>query len=189
MPNLQYIRPCDAEEVVGAWLVALESRHAPSIISLGRDPVGEVPKTDRYKIANGAYVVVEQLQARLALVSCGTNLHYTVRAARTLSDEGISTRVVSAPYFDLFDKQDDQYRNQIFPLDRTPVVSVEEYVATMWARYTTASIGTTGFGYSASSPSNYDRFGLDDSGIVRRIKACLRSLGGKDARSAGWKQL
>lgn len=189
MPNLQYIRPCDAEEVIGAWLVAFESRHTPSIISLGRDLVGNVPNTDRFKVAKGAYVVVERPQAKLTLTSCGTNLHYVVEAAQALTDEGITTRVVSAPCFDLFDRQDVQYRNQVFPLDGTPIVSVEEYVATTWARYTTASIGMKGFGYSASNPSNYERFGLDTAGIIRRTRAYLSDIGDTNARMAGWRQL
>jgi len=185
MPNLQYIRPCDAEEVVGAWMIALNSRHTPSIISLGRDPVGNVPNTDRYKVAKGAYIVIERSKAQITLVSCGTNLHYVVQAAQTLSDEGIATRVVSAPCFDLFDQQDEDYRTSVFPRDETAIVSVEEYVATTWARYTTASIGMTSFGYSASNPSNYERFGLDSRGIVRRTKAYLNSLGGQVPRMAG----
>lgn len=189
MPNLQYIRPCDAEEVIGAWMVAFQSRQTPSIVSLGRDPVGKVPNTDRLKVARGAYVVVERPQANLTLASCGTNLHYAVQAAQELTDQGIATRVISAPCFDLFDKQDAQYRKEIFPLDGTPIVSVEEYVATTWARYTTASIGMTGFGYSASNPSNYARFGLDSAGIVRRVKSYLESIQDSNARMSGWRQI
>lgn len=189
MPNLQYIRPCDAEEVVGAWMVAFQSRQMPSIISLGRDPVGKVPNTDRFKVAKGAYVVVERPQAHLTLASCGTNLHYVVQAAQQLTDQGVVTRVVSAPCFDLFDRQDQQYRKQIFPLDGTPVISVEEYIATTWARYATASIGMSGFGYSASNQSNYARFGLDTAGIIRRVKSYLDLIGDGNARMAGWQQI
>lgn len=189
MPNLQYIRPCDAEEVIGAWMIAFGSRSTPSIISLGRDPVGNVPNTDRYKVAKGAYVVKEQEHAQLTLVSCGTNLHYAVEAANTLCGQGVSTRVVSAPCFDLFDKQDEEYKRSVFPRDSSAIISVEEYVATTWARYTTASIGMTTYGYSASNPSNYDRFGLDSKGIVRRTKAYLDSLQGEAPRLAGWRQI
>lgn len=189
MPNIQYIRPCDAEEVIGAWMVAFASRHTPSILSLGRDPVGNVPNTDRYKVSKGAYVVVSRPAARLTLVSCGTNLHYVVKAAEILSEEGIPTRVVSAPCFDLFDQQDEDYRTSVFPRDESAIISIEEYVATTWARYTTASIGMTGYGYSASNPSNYDRFGLDSHGIVRRTRAYLDCLGNQIPRMAGWRQI
>jgi dihydroxyacetone synthase len=189
MPNLQYIRPCNGEELIGAWKIALESRHTPSILSLGRDPTGPVPNTSRTKVAKGAYVIQEPADAKMTLVSCGTNLHYAVKAASTLSSEGTPCRVVSAPSHDLFDKQDQEYRDSVFPRDGTPIISVEEYIAQAWAKYTTASIGMKGYGYSASNPSNYDRFGLDDKGIVERIKVYLSELGDRNAREAGWRNI
>ena len=189
MPNLQYMRPCDAEELIGAWQIALSSRHSPSMLSLGRDPVGHVPNTSRDKVKLGAYVVVEHSDADITLASCGTNLHYVVAAADRLESRGIKARIVSAPSLDLFQKQDEEYRNAVFPLDGKPVISVEEYVATTWARYVTASIGMTGFGYSASNESNYERFGLDAKGIEGKVVSYLDKLIGKNARIAGWHQL
>lgn len=189
MPNLSYIRPCDAEELFGAWMLALSNRHSPTMLSLARDPVSPVPATDRYKLAKGAYVVIDVENYKLILTSCGTNLHHTVAAAEMLSKSGITTRVVSFPSFGLFDKQDRQYRDSVFPRDGTPIVSVEEYVATGWAKYVTASIGMTGYGYSASGLSNYDRFGLDAKGIERKVRSYLEDLGGENARMAGWRQL
>ncbi|KAK3942517.1 putative dihydroxyacetone synthase [Diplogelasinospora grovesii] len=189
MPNLTYIRPCDAEEAIGAWLLALSKTTGPSLLSLGRDPVGPVPNTDRYKVAKGAYVVKEVTGAKLTLASCGTNLHYAVAAAESLSASGIPTRVVSAPSFEHFDAQDAAYRESVFPLDGTPIVSVEEFVATTWARYVTASVGMTTYGYSASNASNYDRFRLDAKGIEARVKEYLEGLAGGDARRAGWRAI
>ncbi|OIW32333.1 putative transketolase [Coniochaeta ligniaria NRRL 30616] len=189
MPNLTYMRPCDGEEVVGAWLLALSKTTGPSLLSLGRDPVGPVPNTDRFKVAKGAYVVADVENPRLTLASCGTNLHYAVAAAESLSAAGIATRVVSAPSLEHFDAQDGAYRESVFPLDGTPVVSVEEYVATTWARYATASIGMTGYGYSASNASNYARFRLDEKGIEARVREYLKQLNGGDARRAGWRAI
>jgi len=189
MPNLQYIRPCDGEELIGAWKIALESRHTPSILSLGRDPVGAVPNTSRSKVSRGAYVLQNPVDAQLTLVSCGTNLHYAAAAAAALAVEGIPVRIVSAPCLDLFDKQDRDYQDEVFPHDGKPIISVEEYIATAWAKYTTASIGMTGFGYSASNASNYDRFGLGGQGIIQRVKAYLADLNGANARLAGWQQI
>ncbi|KAH6889219.1 Transketolase, thiamine diphosphate binding domain-containing protein [Thelonectria olida] len=189
MPNLTYIRPCDAEETIGAWILALSKKKGPSLLSLGRDPVGPVPSTSRFGVARGAYVVKDEKDAKLTLASCGTNLHYAVAAAEALTEEGVATRVVSCPSFEHFDQQDQSYRDSVFPRDGTPIVSVEEYVATTWARYVTASVGMTTFGYSASNPSNYDRFGLDTKGIVRRVRKYLEELDGGNARIAGWRQL
>lgn len=189
MPNLTYIRPCNAEETIGAWILALSKQSGPSMLSLGRDPVGPVPGTDRFKVASGAYVVVEKQDYKLTLVSCGTNLHYAVAAAAHLSETGVSTRVVSAPSLEHFDQQSEEYKASVFPHDGTPIISVEEYIATTWAKYTTASIGMKGYGYSASNPSNYDRFGLDAKGIEKRARQYLSDLNGENARIAGWRQI
>lgn len=189
MPNLTYIRPCDAEEVIGAWQLALSKTTGPSMLSLGRDPVGPVPNTNRSKVAKGAYIIKDVESPVLTLTSCGTNLHYVVKAAENLSSTGIATRVVSAPSFEHFDAQDRSYRESVFLLDGTPIVSVEEYIATTWARYVTASIGMFGFGYSASNASNYNRFKLDAEGIEERVRKYLGELSGQDARKYGWRAI
>lgn len=189
MPNLAYIRPCDAEETIGSWMLALNNREGPTMLSLGRDPTGAVPSTDRFKVAKGAYVIEDVAGAKLTLASCGTNLHYAVKAAKTLSASGVPTRVVSCPSFTHFDQQSKQYRRSVFPTDGTPIVSVEEYVATTWARYVTASISMVSYGYSASNPSNYDRFELDSKGILKRVRRYLDDLGEENARMAGWRQI
>ncbi|KAI1312476.1 Transketolase, thiamine diphosphate binding domain-containing protein [Xylaria venustula] len=189
MPNLTYIRPCDGEEVIGAWMLALEKKTGPTMLSLGRDPVTPMKATDRHKVAKGAYVIQDVPGAKLTLASCGTNLHYAAAAAEALTADGIPTRVVSCPSFEHFDKQDAAYQESVFPHDGTPIVSVEEYIATTWARYVTASIGMSGYGFSASNPSNYDRFGLDEKGIQRRTRQYIKDLDGKDARQAGWRSI
>ncbi|TKX21847.1 dihydroxyacetone synthase-2 [Elsinoe australis] len=189
MPNLTFIRPCDAEELLGAWKYALTTTTRPTMISVGRDPNGPVPNTDRKQVLRGAYVIQEDPDATLTLASCGTCLHRAVAAAEQLKASGIRARIVSAPSLDLFAEQSKEYRESVFPLDDKPVVSVEEYVATTWARYVTASVSMTGFGYSASGPSNYRRFELDAEGIVKRVNSYLKSLNGRSARQMGWQQL
>ncbi|KIV99418.1 transketolase [Verruconis gallopava] len=189
MPNLTYIRPCDAEETIGAWMLAVSKRDGPTMLSLARDAVPQVRGTDRAAVAKGAYIIRDEPNAKLVLTSCGTALHYTAAAAQALTDSGIPTRVVSFPSFEHFDKQSDEYKESVFPNDDTPIVSVEEYVATTWGRYVTASVGMNGYGYSASNESNYERFGLNARGIERRVRAYLAQLGGKNARTAGWKNI
>ncbi|KHN98997.1 Transketolase [Metarhizium album ARSEF 1941] len=189
MPGLTYIRPCDAEEVMGAYLYALEQRKSPSMISVARDPTGHVPCTSRLGVSKGAYVIKEQSSAAVTMVSCGSQLHIVVATAEKLERQGISTRIVSAPSLDIFERQPPAYRQAVFPVDGSPIVSVEEYVALVWARYVTASIGMTGFGYSASSESNYQRFGLDTDAIVAKVAEYLGMLEGSDARGAGWRHL
>ncbi|KIW38634.1 transketolase [Exophiala oligosperma] len=171
MPNLYFYRPCDGEEVIGAWQSSLAMPHSPAIISLARDPTdGEVPGTRRSGVARGAYVCVEVENPDLTIASCGSNMHHAVKAARMLERaKGLRVRVVSAPCLDLFEMQDQAYKSSVFPLDGHPVVSVEEYVPTVWARYVTGSVGMSSFGCSAANASNYERFQLNDRGIGRRI--------------------
>jgi len=187
MPNLTYIRPCDGEEVIGAWMCALASPNNPTMISLARDPVGEVPSTSRQMTLRGAYVIQENKNAKLTLVSCGSNLHHTGAAAKQLQSDSIYCRIVSCPSFDLFDQQSEEFRTSVFPFDGKPIISVEEYVATTWSRYVTASIGMKSYGYSASNESNYERFGLDAKGIASRVKSYLAFLNGRNAREMGWR--
>ena len=189
MPNLTYFRPCDAEETVAAWVYGLSARSRPTMISLGRDPVGNVPNTDRKLALKGAYVIKEDKDALVTLASCGTCLHRVFAAAESLSKSGLGVRVVSCPSLDLFEAQDNAYRQSVFPVNGKPIVSVEEYVATVWARYTTASIGMTTYGYSASAPSNYARFGMDAESIERKVRLYLEDLDGANARMFGWRQL
>ena len=189
MPNLNYFRPCDAEETVAAWRLGLTSRSTPIMISLGRDPVGPVPGTNRVKALKGCYVIQENASADVTLASCGTCLHRVVDAADRLKGSGISVRIVSCPSFDLFEAQSEEYKQSVFPANDRPVVSIEEYVATIWARYVTASISMTSYGYSASSESNYQRFGMDAASIEQKVSGYLDYLRGTDARVATWKQL
>ncbi|THV70159.1 hypothetical protein D6D28_05372 [Aureobasidium pullulans] len=189
MPNLTYFRPCDAEEVVAAWQYALTTRTRPTMISLGRDPVSLIPNTDRKLALKGAYVIHETDLAQLTLASCGTALQHAVTAAELLRADGIRVRVVSAPSLDMFEEQSESYNSTVFPVDGHPIVSVEEFVATTWARYVSASVSMTSYGYSASGPSNYDRFGLDGKGIHARVQIYLRDLDGRSARQNGWRQL
>lgn len=187
MPNLQYIRPCDAEELVGAWKIALQSRTMPSMLSIARDPVGTVPNTSRNRVAQGAYILQDPNNAKLTLVSRGTNLHYAVAAADALTAQGCPTRVVSAPCLDLFDRQEQEYKDSVFPRDGRPIISVEEYIPQAWAKYCTASIGMSGYGYSASNPSKYERFGLDKAGILKRTRDYLQWIGDSNAQQLGWR--
>ena len=189
MPNLTYFRPCDAEEVVAAWHYALTTRTRPTMISLGRDPVAHVPGTNRELALKGAYVVQENDSAHLSLISCGTALHHTVAAAKLLEASGIRARLVSAPSLAIFDEQSEAYKSAILPRDGRPIISVEEYVATTWARYVTASVSMTSYGYSASGASNYDRFGLDAQGIKTKVQHYHSELDGRNAQQYGWKQL
>lgn len=179
MPNLLYIRPADAEEVIGTWSIALSVKKQPVMISLARDPAStEIPKTDRRSIANGGYVIVEQEgDALVTLISCGSELQFAVAAAEELSSScGISTRVVSMPCISLFEAQTSEYQDAVLG-SAQHIISVEAYISSMWARFCTASIAMDSFGYSGGGAANLARFELDKAGVVRKVKAHVEATG------------
>ncbi|KAF2096108.1 hypothetical protein NA57DRAFT_78880 [Rhizodiscina lignyota] len=188
MPNLLHIRAADPEEVVGAWQTALSVKGKSIIIGLARDPPKvAIPNSDRNKVAKGGYVVVEKENAQVTLISTGSELQFAVVAAEKLSAEGIVTRVVSMPCIKLFDEQSEEYQDSV--LSETPhIISLEAYVSTIWARYCTASIGMTTFGYSGSGNANFARFGLDDNGVFKKVKAHVQKTG-KGTKQKRWVQL
>lgn len=175
MPKLQYIRPGDSEEVVGAWMAALVVEDRPSMLSLARDPaLSLVPNTDRLKVLKGGYVLVEKADAHVTLVSCGSELQFAVEASRRLDAAGIPTRVVSMPCISLFEGQSAEYQDSV--LSETPhIISVEAYIATTWARFCTASIAMDSYGYSGAGRENFARFGIDTEGIFRKVQAHVKS--------------
>ena len=189
MPNLQYIRPSDSEEVIGAWMAALGNEGGPSIISLARDPAEiVVPNTDRCKVRLGGYVISEKDGADVTLISCGSELQFAVAAAAELNSEGINTRVVSMPCISLFEAQSADYQDAVLSSSRH-VVSVEAYVSSMWARFCTASVAMDSFGYSGAGRENFARFGIDTSGVVRKVRALVREEKVAHSRPCRWKLL
>lgn len=175
MPNLLYIRPADAEEVIGAWKVALAADRIPSMISLARDPaIHPISSTSREKVMAGGYVLVERDDSQVTLISCGSDLQFAVAAAAELTDNGIITRVVSMPCIELFERQPDSYQDAVLGTTRH-IISVESYVSSMWARFCTASIAMNSFGYSGGGAANFARFGQDKDGIVSKVSAHVNS--------------
>jgi len=175
MPNMLYIRPADAEEVVGAWDVALSSEGQSIMISLARDPAAiKMNGTNRKKVMQGGYTVVETADAVVTLVSCGSELQFAVQASAELTaTHGIPTRVVSMPSVRLFEQQSVVYQDEV--LGNAPhVISVEAYIATVWARFCTASIAMDSFGYSGAGAANFARFGLDTAGVIRKVEAHIQ---------------
>ncbi|KAJ9143784.1 Transketolase, C-terminal/Pyruvate-ferredoxin oxidoreductase, domain II [Pleurostoma richardsiae] len=190
MPKLQYIRPADSEEVIGAWLTALGVEHAPSIISLARDPaLSVIPNTDRHKVRQGGYVIVEKEGAVVTLVSCGSELQFAVEAAKELNVTGVPTRVVSMPCIRLFEEQPPEYQDSVLS-HSMHIISVEAYVSSMWARFCTASVAMDSFGYSGAGRENFGRFGIDTDGVVKKVRAHVHEVElDSGARPRRWKLL
>jgi transketolase len=184
IPGLVVLRPADANEVVEAWRVIMQLHHQPAVIVLTRQ---DVPTLDRGKyapasgLARGAYVLAEAPggQPDVLLLASGSEVSLCVEAHERLAAEGIRSRVVSMPSWELFDDQDAAYRDSVLPPGVTARVSVEQASVFGWARYVGAtgrSIGMRSFGASAPLKDLQREFGFTVERVIAEAKAQLGSV-------------
>jgi transketolase len=181
MPNMMVMRPADANEVVEAYKVIIQLRHQPVTLVLTRQAL---PTFDRTKYApasgltKGAYVMADTPGGKpeVILMATGSEVHLCVEAFEKLSAEGIKARVVSMPSWDLFEKQDDAYKQSVFPPDISARVSVEMASTFGWERYVGLKgkiIGMHSFGASAPLKDLLKKFGFETSHVVAAAKELL----------------
>jgi transketolase len=171
IPGLTVLRPADANEVSGAWKVAVEG-DGPVALILSRQntPVLEGTKELALDgVSRGGYVLVDVDDPAAIVVATGTEVAVAVDAAATLTADGVPTRVVSLPSFELFDAQSDEYRNSVLPAG-VPTVSVEAGVTLGWSRYATASVGIDRFGASAPGNVVLEQLGITAAHVVETVR-------------------
>lgn len=149
MPNVNLVRPADAEECMGMWLLALDQASAdtPAIFALSRQPVPLLPGTDRQKVKLGAYTVWGEEDAskvKLTIISTGAEVARAIETAELLKDKG-GVRVVSMPSQRHFDLQSAEYKQQTIPTSTSLVVAIEAWASYGWARYAHASLTMQSF--------------------------------------------
>jgi transketolase len=168
IPNLQVIRPADANETVEAWKAAVD-HDGPTALVLSRQGVPVC--TDGSAVARGAGMVHEADGiARLVIVATGSEVAVAIDAARQLGDEDIPTRVVSLPSWDRLAREDRSYRDELFPVG-VPVLSVEAATTLGWERFADDSIGIDRFGASAPGDVVLNELGINVDHVVRRGRA------------------
>ena len=176
MPNLNLVRPCDGNETVAAWKMALESKKTPTLIVLSRQNLPPLTSSDvqNHPSEQGAYILKEAPGGApdIILVGTGSEVQHCVAAAEKLVDENIAARVVSMPSWHAFENQSQTYRNSVLPKG-TPTLSIEAGSTFGWDRYATGSIGIDRFGASAPSAVAMQEFGFTAENVVRRAKQLL----------------
>lgn len=175
MPNLLVFRPADAVETAEAWQAAIESETRPSVLALSRQglPTVRTEHVTENLSAHGAYELKAASGNPVAtLFASGSEVEIALAAAETLEGEGIGTRVVSVPCFELFEEQEESYRQET--LGDTPVrVAVEAAVSQGWNRFigeTGKFIGMSSFGASAPIADLYKHFGITSDAVVAAVK-------------------
>ena len=191
IPHLFVMRPADSAEVSEAWRIAILRRHAPTALALTRQ---KVPLIDRTRFAaaeglrQGAYILAEaenagttasgsdRVKPRLILLATGSEVSLVLQARETLQQEGIPTRVVSLPCWELFEEQPEDYRKQVLPPAIGARLAVEAGVRQGWDRY----VGSTGdviclnrFGASAPGDVALRELGFNLENVLQRARALL----------------
>jgi transketolase len=181
MPNMMVMRPGDANEVTEAYRVIMQHTHGPTTLVLSRQTM---PTLDRTKyapasgVAKGAYVLAdaEGGKPEVILLATGTELQHCVAAYEQLKTQGIKSRVVSMPSWDLFEKQDAAYKESVLPAAVTARVSIEMAATLGWDRYIGPkgkAIGMHSFGASAPLKDLLKKFGFGPEQVVAAAKQLL----------------
>jgi transketolase len=181
IPGLITLRPADANEVVEAYRYIMQLRHQPAVLALSRQPL---PTLDRNKyaaasgVARGAYILADAPggDPEVILIASGSEVSLAVDAHEKLIAEGIRSRVVSMPSWEIFEHQSKDYRESVFPAKVTARVSIEQASTFGWERHVGPAgrmIGMKTFGASAPLKELQKKFGFEPGRIIETVKELL----------------
>ncbi|HEX2038909.1 MAG TPA: transketolase [Acidimicrobiales bacterium] len=174
MPGLRVVRPADANETAHAWRIAVDG-NGPVALLLTRQkvPVLEGTAEAFEGVARGAYVLEHGSDdPDLVLIGTGSEVHVCVEAARLLDGEGVVTRVVSMPCWDLFEAQDEAYQESVLPVD-VPTLAVEAASSFGWSRWADDSVSIDRFGASAPGTTVLEKLGYTPEHVAVEARALL----------------
>jgi len=181
IPGLVMLRPADANEVVEAYRYVMQLRHKPAALALSRQPLSTLDRS-KYApasgLARGAYVLADAPGGapEVILIATGSEVSLAVNAHETLAAEGIRSRVVSMPSWDIFDEQPQDYRDAVLPPAVKARIAVEEASTLGWERYVGSAghvIGMKTFGASAPLKELQKKFGFEPDRLVAAAKELL----------------
>jgi transketolase len=180
-PGLVVLRPADANEVVEAYRYIMQLRHQPAVLALSRQPL---PTLDRSRyapasgLAHGAYVLADPPSGKpeVILIASGSEVSLCVEAHEELLAQGIRSRVVSMPSWDIFEHQTQAYRDSVLPPEVTARVAVEQASTFGWERYVGTAgriIGMKTFGASAPLKELLRKYGFEPKRVTEVVKELL----------------
>ncbi|OEU48455.1 MAG: transketolase, partial [Desulfuromonadales bacterium C00003096] len=181
IPRLRVIRPADANETTVAWQVALADRQRPTALALSRQ---NLPIVDRNShgaaegVARGGYVLAaEEGPLQVLLMASGSEVPLVLAAREVLQQQGIATRVVSMPCWELFDEQSQDYRHEVLPPTCSARLAVEAASAFGWERYVGDDgeiLAMDGFGASAPAEQLMRHFGFTIDQVVAKVRQLIK---------------
>ncbi|WP_342512506.1 transketolase [Sporosarcina sp. FSL K6-1522] len=183
MPGLSVIRPADANETAAAWNIAVSSDSTPTALVLSRQNLPTLPKSGELAlegVKKGAYTVspATKEQADAILIATGSEVGLAVSAQAQLLAEGIDVAVVSMPSWDLFDRQDEAYKQSVLPKNVKKRVGIEMAVSLGWHKYVGdegAILSIDTFGASAPGDTVIKEYGFTEENVVTTVKSLLNN--------------
>jgi transketolase len=177
IPNMDVWRPCDTVETVAAWTSGVEKKDGPSSLILSRQNLNFQKRSDAQieAIRRGGYVLADAANAKMVLIATGSEVQLAMDAKKVLDEQGIPTRVVSMPSTNVFDKQDQAYKDSVL-LPTVHKVAIEAGVSDGWYKYVGlrgAVIGMNRFGESAPAPELFKEFGFTVENVVNTAKGII----------------
>jgi transketolase len=176
MPNIDVIRPADPEETAGAFVAAMQRIDGPTLLSLTRQTVPILNdiavNVRRDGVSRGGYVAKKESgKLDLIILSCGSELQHALAAAKELGD---GVRVISMPCFERFNRQPQEYREEVLPNECRKRIAIEAGVPDIWYRYVGLDgivIGLHQFGLSAPGPEVMKERGIDAQHVIEAAKS------------------
>ncbi|EKK3981223.1 transketolase [Cronobacter sakazakii] len=178
-PNFSTWRPCDQVETAVAWKAAIERHNGPTALILSRQNLAQIERSPQQlkDMARGGYILKDAGgKPDLILIATGSEVEIAVQAAEKLRGDGVAVRVVSLPSTDVFDAQDEAYRESVLPSDVSARVAVEAGIADYWYKYVGlkgAIVGMTGYGESAPAEKLFPYFGFTVENVVEKARKVL----------------
>lgn len=178
IPNMHVIRPGDAVEMAAAWKLAIESTENPTALILTRQNVETIENSSVEGVSKGAYVIgKEENHLDAIIIASGSEVNLAMKAKKVLLEKGIDVRVVSMPCQEIFDQQDEQYKEAVLPNAMRKRLSVEMASSFGWHKYVgldgiTMSIDE--FGKSAPAQDVIQSYGFTVDGVVENIEKLLK---------------
>lgn len=178
IPELLVMRPADGNETSGAYKVAVANRHRPTLLALSRQNLPNLAGSTIDNVSKGAYILSDSDGTPdIILIGTGGELHLCAGAAEKLRAEGTKVRVVSMPCWELFDEQEESYRESVLPKAVTKRLAVEAASSFGWCRYLGnegAMISVDRFGVSAPGTVALEKFGYTVENVVGKAKILLK---------------
>jgi transketolase len=176
IPNIVVLRPADSNEVKASWKIALERVEGPTILILTRQNLPLLTqnvKNVEENVQKGAYVLIDEKNPDVIFIGTGSEIQWAVLAQQKLAEKKIKVKVVSMPSWELFDEQDQKYKESVLPKN-VPRLSIEAGTTIGWQRYADAFVGIDHFGASAPGNKVMQEFGFTAENVVKQAQILLK---------------